>query len=195
MRKAPNGHESRSLLILKAAETLFFDHGYERVSVDDIGAAAGVTGPAIYRYYKGKTDILDALLDQVFSELLLTTSKTSADPSDEVLKLAREFFVFSRSNRRLVSLYAREYRHLDLRQQRLHFRRQCRYMEVWERSLASCYPTSTRNQRLVATRAAHSVLMSEALYGPINSDARDIEEFVISIALNGLSALLEPTGA
>ena len=48
---------------MDAALNLFSEKGYAAVGVDEIGAAAGVKGPAIYHYFKGKEAILTELLN------------------------------------------------------------------------------------------------------------------------------------
>ena len=49
---------------MAAAADLFRERGFRATSLDDIGARAGVSGPAIYRYFKGKHELLSALLEQ-----------------------------------------------------------------------------------------------------------------------------------
>lgn len=53
----------RERLIAGAAGTLR-RHGYAGVGIDDIGASAGVAGPAIYRYFESKADVLVALINR-----------------------------------------------------------------------------------------------------------------------------------
>ena len=48
--------------ILAAAVKLFHERGYHATGMDDIGAEAGISGPAIYRHFKGKEEILEVLL-------------------------------------------------------------------------------------------------------------------------------------
>ena len=47
--------------LLMAALELFSKKGYSATSVDEIGAMVGVTGPSMYKYFKGKAALLDAL--------------------------------------------------------------------------------------------------------------------------------------
>ncbi len=44
-----------------AALELFSKKGYSATSVDEIGEMVGVTGPSMYKYFKGKAALLDAL--------------------------------------------------------------------------------------------------------------------------------------
>ncbi len=56
--------------ILGCAAQLFASRGFHGVSVDDLGAAAGMTGPALYRHFRAKEDILADLLVGVSQRLL-----------------------------------------------------------------------------------------------------------------------------
>ena len=55
--------KTKKQIIMDAALDLFSEKGYAAVGVDEIGAAAGVKGPAIYHYFKGKEAILDELVN------------------------------------------------------------------------------------------------------------------------------------
>jgi AcrR family transcriptional regulator len=55
--------DARRAQLLAAAARLFRRHGFNGVGIDDIGAAAGVSGPAIYRHFRGKQALLAAILD------------------------------------------------------------------------------------------------------------------------------------
>lgn len=57
--------------LLDAAARLFAERGFAGVSIEDLGAAAGVSGPAVYRHFENKQAVLAALLIDV-SEGLLT---------------------------------------------------------------------------------------------------------------------------
>ena len=54
------------LKILKAAEKLFAEKGFDGARVDDIAGNAGVNKALIYYYFKSKRDILEEL----FSDLI-----------------------------------------------------------------------------------------------------------------------------
>jgi AcrR family transcriptional regulator len=61
---------SRRAEILEIAVGLFATRGYHGVSMDDIGAAAGVTGPALYHHFAGKEAMLIAALGPLREECL-----------------------------------------------------------------------------------------------------------------------------
>ena len=49
--------------ILDAALTLFAENGYDGTSVEQIAGIVGIKAPSLYKHYKGKEDILNALVD------------------------------------------------------------------------------------------------------------------------------------
>lgn len=53
--------------ILKEALTLFSEKGYNAVYVGDIAAAVGIKAPSLYKHYKSKKDIFQAILTEMES--------------------------------------------------------------------------------------------------------------------------------
>ena len=49
--------------ILEAALALFSENGYDGTSVEQIAIIVGIKAPSLYKHYKGKEDILNALID------------------------------------------------------------------------------------------------------------------------------------
>ncbi len=49
--------------ILDAALSLFAQNGYDGTSVEQIANAVGIKAPSLYKHYRGKEDILNALID------------------------------------------------------------------------------------------------------------------------------------
>jgi AcrR family transcriptional regulator len=56
--------------ILDAAADLVAARGYHEVGMTDIGAAAGITGSAIYRHFDGKSGVLVTMFERVIDELV-----------------------------------------------------------------------------------------------------------------------------
>ena len=50
--------------ILEVALTLFAERGYDGIGVDGIAECAGIKGPSVYKHFKGKEDILNALIER-----------------------------------------------------------------------------------------------------------------------------------
>lgn len=67
----------RRVALLAAAARLFAERGFDGVTLGDIGEAAGVSGPAVYRHVASKQALLGAILVDV-SERLLTGGRAVA---------------------------------------------------------------------------------------------------------------------
>ena len=81
--------ELRRQALLAAAASLFAKNGFNRVSLEDLGAAAGVSGPAVYRHFPGKQAVLGDLLLTVSRELLDGGLKVLAETTDPLAALRR----------------------------------------------------------------------------------------------------------
>lgn len=75
--------------IIRVAAKLFADKGYDHVSINDIGAAVGITGPAIYRYFPGKEDILVSIFQNLYQRGSDSVDEIKALELDSRLALGR----------------------------------------------------------------------------------------------------------
>ncbi|MEV4124505.1 TetR/AcrR family transcriptional regulator [Nocardia sp. NPDC049707] len=57
--------------LLGHAIELFGENGYDMTGLDDIGTAAGVTGPNLYSYFESKSEILEAAVERATAALWL----------------------------------------------------------------------------------------------------------------------------
>lgn len=69
---------ARRAALLAAAARLFAERGFDGVTLGDIGEAAGVSGPAVYRHVSGKQALLGAILVDVSERLLRGGREVSA---------------------------------------------------------------------------------------------------------------------
>ncbi|WP_166969145.1 TetR/AcrR family transcriptional regulator [Brevibacterium atlanticum] len=68
--RGPSKAAERRAGILEQSAILFRRRGYSEVGIDDIGRAAGVSGPAIYRHFDGKQDLLDQVIESYLDALM-----------------------------------------------------------------------------------------------------------------------------
>lgn len=68
-RLRPTRAQTRKRL-LQAAGTVFAERGYDRASLDDVAAAAGLTKGAVYSSFTGKDDLFYALMRERIGERL-----------------------------------------------------------------------------------------------------------------------------
>jgi AcrR family transcriptional regulator len=64
--------------ILEGARTAFMRFGFERTSMADIAAGAGVTRTALYHYFESKEDVLRAVIDDLDSKMLEAATQAAA---------------------------------------------------------------------------------------------------------------------
>jgi AcrR family transcriptional regulator len=78
---------SRRELLIRSAARTFRNRGYGGVNIDEIGGEAGVVGPALYRYFDTKADLLVAVATRFSEWLALETSRALRlpVPDDEII--------------------------------------------------------------------------------------------------------------
>ena len=155
---------SRRDEILQIAVGLFAARGYHGVSMDDIGAAAGVTGPALYHHFAGKEAMLAAALIPVSEELLDGgRARVAARLGDATAALASliEFHVeFALANPAVIALHLHELDRLPEEPRRRIRRLQRLYVEEWVAVL-----TALRHD----LDAAEARVLAHAAFGLMNS--------------------------
>jgi len=86
MRRTKEQAEDTRRALLKAAESLFLDKGYENVSLSEIAAAAGLTRGALHWHFGNKQGLLFAIRDEMrlpmqdLAERLSEDSRLELDP-------------------------------------------------------------------------------------------------------------------
>jgi AcrR family transcriptional regulator len=78
---------TRSDELIDAAISLFAEHGYAAVSIDDIGAAVGITGPSVYKHFESKHDLLLEAIVRGTSRMMDDLAAASEASSNLVEKL------------------------------------------------------------------------------------------------------------
>src|SRR5690349_16166618 len=77
----PRGSKRKAELLTVSAR-LFEQFGYHNVSMDDIAAAEGITGPALYRHFPNKHDVLLQALDEQVSSIEAAADRVLAEKAD-----------------------------------------------------------------------------------------------------------------
>ena len=153
----------RHAAILHEAAALFAERGFSGVSLEDIGGAVGVSGPALYRHFANKQALLGAILVEV-SERLLAGGRTvisahheAADQLDAIIAFHVEFAlrdadVIRVQDRDLASL-SDDDRHTVRRLQR-------EYVEVWIGILSAVHPDRDEDDLRVRAHACFGLINS-----------------------------------
>jgi AcrR family transcriptional regulator len=187
---------ARDRQILDAAAALFYAKGFHGVGVDEIGKQVGISGPALYRHFAGKDEILATLFNEAMDELISATASVFDDPHRDLERLIRHHVEFSISHRHLVNVYQREDRSL-VEPWRRHFDRRMRqYASRWEATLRRCFPDASDQHIAAGTQAALGLIHSVA-YWPtklVRGDS-DLPDFLCRLVTEGLSTLGTPAVA
>lgn len=125
--------------LLEAAAQLFAERGYHDVGIDDIGAAAGISGPGVYRHFPGKQALLGELCDRGMSRMLTGARQIPAShdsPSAALEALVDLHVRFAVEERSLIAVWTRETRALPDGVRRSLRRRMKAYEDVWAAVLA-----------------------------------------------------------
>ena len=149
--------------LLAAAERLMAERGFLAVRLEDIGAATGVSGPAIYRHFPNKEALLVELLVGV-SQRLLAGAQAVVDeapnpsaPLDGLIDLHLDFAL---GEQNLIRIQDRDLTHLPLSAQRQVRRAQRRYVEIWVDVLHQLDPDLHEDDARVMAHAAFGLLNS-----------------------------------
>ena len=150
--------------LLDAAEELFLAKGFHAVSVDDLGAAAGITGPGLYRHFPSKDALLMAVLDRIWERLAPAVARAEAAPAQEALEsLLAAHLELALDRPAALELLLRELPHLPSEYRRLARRNHQRYVEVWARALTELHPGLAEEEARVVALGVHGLLDSTTL--------------------------------
>ena len=155
--------EDRRAEILQTASELFARNGFHGVSMDELGAAAGVSGSALNRYFPGKEAILSAMLVDISERLLgggRERVESAASPSRALRSLVDFHVDFALDHPDLIDVQARDLDAVPEGDRRAVRRLQSQYVTLWVDALVGQRPEMSPER---ARAAAHAV------FGLINS--------------------------
>lgn len=155
--------------ILEVAVGLFATRGYHGVSMDDIGAAAGVTGPALYHHFAGKEAMLVAALIPVSEGLLAGGRERAAghsgEPRSTLVSLIDFHVDFALANPAVIALHLHELDRLPEEPRRKIRRLQRLYVEEWVTVLTTLHPGLPDGEARVLAHAAFGLMNSTPFLG------------------------------
>lgn len=177
--------------IIAAATQLFYEHGFHLTGIDDIGAAAGITGPGVYRHFAGKDEILIAVLDRIWMMLREGIDAAAAVSSPEALDLLVASHVrLAVTQRAEFTLLIEDLRFLPPEYQELAASNRARYQDAWAHAIVGVYPDLDMVEARLGTAAVWRLSSgtADAMYASGLSDdgLREILEDMSHAAIRGL---------
>jgi len=186
--------ERRRAAIVAAAADLFRERGFRATSLDDIGAAAGVSGPAIYRYFKSKHELLSVLIEEAaitWRAAVDDVLNSEAPPLETLERLIDAAVALQLQNGNLRTVWFQEFRTLDDAARRKLARLDRVTMAEWVHVICEVRPSLTDEE----ARAA--VLMVDGLIRSVSAlntsvDRERLARVMKDMALGALLALGSP---
>lgn len=135
----------RRAALLAAAAGMFAERGFNGVSIEDLGSAAGVSGPAVYRHFASKQAVLGALLVGVSENLLdggAAVERQAADPAGALRGLIAFHVDFALTEADTIRVQDRDLDALAPEERRAVRTLQRRYIDLWMRVLGDLHPSS-----------------------------------------------------
>ena len=151
----------RRAALLAAAAGMFAERGFNGVSIEDLGAAAGVSGPAVYRHFASKQAVLAALLVGVSEGLLsggTAVEQEAADPASALRALIA--FHVDLTEADTIRVQDRDLDALPEAERREVRRLQRRYIEVWMRVLGQLHPAVEPDELRLRVQATFGLINS-----------------------------------
>lgn len=149
--------------LISVAANLFASRGYYAVTVDDIGEAVGLTGPALYRHFSSKEALLVAVFDQVIEQLtdrLRQLVSKAPDPAAALLGILRLHVEFAIEQRENVAVWRQEFQSLPETDRWRLRRAQRLYVEEWVHLVHELRPEFSDTEVRAAVHAAIGLLQS-----------------------------------
>jgi AcrR family transcriptional regulator len=155
---------TRRTELLAIAAELFAARGFHNVTVDDIGAAAGVSGPALYHHFAGKEALLGEMLVTISRALLdggraivATTDPANRAVLDRLIVFHCEFAVDQPA---LITVQFRDLINARLADQRRVRQIQARYASLWVDQVVAVKSGVDRREARAAVHATFGLINS-----------------------------------
>lgn len=162
----------RRAVLLSSAARLFAERGFDAVRLEDIGAAAGVSGPAVYRHFAGKAAVLTEILSTASFDLLeggQDAAQHCAPGAETLAALIRFHADFAVAHRDVIRVQDRDMSALPPADRADVTRVQRRYIELWAQQLRHVHPDEDH---------ATAVFRVQAVLGLLNSTPRSVRRAV-----------------
>jgi AcrR family transcriptional regulator len=189
--------DARRERILDAAAEIFRRRGFGTANIDEIGAAAGVSGPAVYYYFDTKADLLAAVFFRLGDEMVLARDKALSGVVDpqEILSVLVATYINSVLKRRdLIPLLYQDDQHLPPDAFVESRRRRRSWYQFWGRALKQARPELTEREADTIAAGAMWLIHSVAFHDSVMSAAR-LRRLLNTMALASLGIGSVPSAA
>jgi AcrR family transcriptional regulator len=166
------GTPSRREQLLSAATELFRQRGFHDVSMEEIGAAAGIAGPSVYRHFPSKASLIHAIGRRGADRLALGTEVALRDSSDEpeaLRRLVSSYVQVLTGSSELVVSFSIDGVNLAEQDRAELLRIQRDYVAQWVNLLCAARPGLTAREAKITVHAALTIANDLARTRRLNS--------------------------
>ncbi|CAN5788080.1 TetR/AcrR family transcriptional regulator [soil metagenome] len=157
--------ETRRQTILRVALGLFETRGYGGVGIDEIGEAAGTSGPAIYRQYASKAAILVDAFEEAGQRVAVAVDdalREASSAADGLDRLSRSYAAVALDNTALITVTEREALSLPEREQPRIERRARAIRDGWAAAVGELRPDLAEAEVRTLVRTVFSLINAAA---------------------------------
>ncbi len=173
--------------ILDTAAELFAARGFHGVSVADLGAACGISGPALYKHFASKDAMLAEMLVSISEELLAVGRERAGSASDAAAACAALVgwhVEFALRHRPLIVVQDRDWSSLPVEARARVRALQRAYVDLWAEQLRAMQPTLAPEEARARAHAAFGLINSTPRSGLL--DDRALRATLEAMALRAL---------
>ncbi|BAH35636.1 putative TetR family transcriptional regulator [Rhodococcus erythropolis PR4] len=170
--ETPTGHVPLAMprreLLLTEAIRLFDERGYQAVNTEDIGEAAGTTGPNVYNHFDAKIDLLIAAVSRGGERRRIGVAQALAaasGPEDALSGLLAAHIDFAINERHLIGLLISELDQLPDKFRRTCEQNQREYVALWVKMLDDVRPGLEPATARITVNAALTVVENAVRIG------------------------------
>ena len=149
--------------LVAGAARLFAERGFHGVTIEELGASVGISGPGLYKHFASKDAVLAEMLVGISQHLFdegRTQVAESSSPDDALQRLLRFHTNFALTSPDLIRVQDRDLANLSALEARRVRRLQRAYVELWTDVLLQ------KDDRLAPDEARTK---THAIFGLLNS--------------------------
>lgn len=156
---------ARREAVVDAATRLFDAKGFHATAMDEVGAAAGISGPGLYRHVASKDDLLIAVFDRIWKRLRPAIEAAGEREPEAALRgLVAAHAELVLGDPAALRLLLRELRSVPDDYQRLARRNHARWVEAWTTPLVELRPELGAHDARTLVLAAHGAVDASAVH-------------------------------
>jgi AcrR family transcriptional regulator len=186
----PAAAPTRREQILTTAAELFAARGFHGVSVADLGAACGISGPALYKHFSSKDAMLAEMLVSISERLLAVGRERVAGASPDAgaaLRALVDWHVdFALRHRPLIVVQDRDWESLPVEAREQVRALQRAYVDLWAAELRRATPRLSLGAARARAHAVFGLINSTPHSGRLPDD--DMRRMLTDMALRALDS-------